>query len=63
MVDILSGVFTGSAHGGKVRDPFDDFSGPQNIGHLFIVLKSSLFVCEEVIKKRFEDQQDKISFP
>ena len=43
MVDILSGVFTGSAHSGKVRDPFDDFSGPQNIGHLFIVLKSSLF--------------------
>ena len=26
-----------------MRDPFDDFSGPQNIGHLFIVLKSSLF--------------------
>ena len=38
MVDILSGVFTGGNHGGKVKDPFDDFSGPQNIGHLFIVL-------------------------
>jgi len=31
MVDILSGVFTGSSHGGKTKDPFDDFSGPQNM--------------------------------
>ena len=44
MVDILSGVFTGGNHGGKVKDPFDDFTGPQNIGHLFIVMKSNLFV-------------------
>ena len=44
MVDILSGVFTGGNHGGKVKDPFDDFSGPQNIGHLFIVMKPNLFV-------------------
>jgi len=43
MVDILSGVFTGGNHGGKVKDPFDDFSGPQNIGHLFITFKSNLF--------------------
>ena len=27
MVDILSGVFTGGNHGGKVKDPFEDFSG------------------------------------
>ncbi len=44
MVDILSGVLTGSNHGGKVKDPFDDFSGPQNIGHLFITFKANLFV-------------------
>jgi len=44
MVDILSGVLTGGNHGGKVKDPFDDFTGPQNIGHLFIVIKPNLFV-------------------
>ncbi len=44
MVDILSGVLTGSDHSGKVKDPFDDFSGPQNVGHLFIVFKPNLFV-------------------
>jgi len=44
MVDILSGVMTGGNHGGKVKDPFDDFSGPQNIGHLFLAIKPNLFV-------------------
>ena len=44
MVDILSGVLTGGNHGGKVKDPFDDFTGPQNIGHLFITFKTNLFV-------------------
>ena len=44
MVDILSGVWIGANHAGKVKDPFDDFSGPQNIGHLFITFKANLFV-------------------
>ena len=43
MVDILSGVITGGNHAGRVKDPFDDFSGPQNIGHLFIAFKANLF--------------------
>ena len=43
MVDILSGVLTGGNHGGKVKDPFDDFTGPQNVGHLFITFKKNLF--------------------
>ena len=44
MVDILSGVMTGANHGGKVKDPFDDFSGPQNVGHMFITIRPNLFV-------------------
>ena len=44
MVDILSGVLTGGNHAGKAKDPFEDFSGPQNIGHLFITFKTNLFV-------------------
>ena len=51
MVDILSGVFTGSNHAGKVKDPFDDFTGPQNIGHLFIVIKPNLFVGNNYNKR------------
>ncbi len=53
MVDILSGVVTGGNHSGKVKDPFDDFSGPQNIGHLFITFKTNLFVND--FKNRIKD--------
>ena len=51
MVDIMSGVLTGANHGGKVKDPFDDFTGPQNVGHLFLVLKPNLFVGNNYIKR------------
>ena len=54
MVDILSGVLTGSSHGGKTKDPFDDFSGPQNIGHLFITINPKIF-----IGKKFANEMKK----
>ena len=53
MVDILSGVLTGSNHAGKVKDPFVDFSGPQNVGHLFLTFKSNLF--QKNFIKRIKD--------
>ena len=53
MVDILSGVWTGANHAGKVKDPFDDFTGPQNVGHVFIAFKADLFVKN--FKKRIKD--------
>jgi len=59
MVDILSGVFTGGNHAGAVKDPFDDFSGPQNIGHLFIVMKSNIFVGNSY-NKRIKENIKKI---
>ena len=51
MVDILSGVFTGSSHSGKTKDPFDDFSGPQNVGHLFITINPKIFVDKNFKKE------------
>ena len=51
MIDILSGVLTGGNHAGKVKDPFDDFSGPQNIGHLFFVIKPTVFVGKSFYKR------------
>ena len=51
MVDILSGVLTGSSHGGKTKDPFDDFTGPQNVGHLFITIDPKIFVGKNFIKE------------
>ncbi len=54
MVDILSGVLTGSSHSGKTKDPFDDFSGPQNVGHLFITIDPKVFTG-----KRFKTEMIK----
>ena len=51
MVDILSGVLTGCSHGGKTKDPFDDFTGPQNIGHLFITINPKIFIGSRFIKE------------
>ena len=51
MVDIISGVLTGANHGGKVKDPFDDLSGPQNVGHLFIVVKPNIFVGKSYLSR------------
>ena len=53
MVDILSGVLTGGNHAGRVKDPFDDFSGPQNIGHLFITFKTNLFVNDYSVRIKY----------
>ena len=51
MIDILSGVLTGSSHSGKTKDPFDDFSGPQNIGHLFITINPNIFSGNNFFKE------------
>ena len=51
MIDILSGVLTGSSHGGKTRDPFDDFSGPQNMGHLFLTINPKIFIGKNYLKE------------
>tara|TARA_B100000579_G_scaffold264494_1_gene218042 strand:- start:3408 stop:4304 length:897 start_codon:yes stop_codon:yes gene_type:complete len=51
MVDILSGVITGSNHSGKVKDPFDDFSNPQNVGHLFITINPKIFIGNNYLKE------------
>ena len=42
MVDILSGVLT-DLPTEKVKDPFDDFTGPQNVS-FFLVLKHNIFI-------------------
>ena len=51
MVDILSGVLTGSSHSGKTKDPFDDLTGPQNMGHLFITINPKIFIGGNFLKE------------
>ena len=43
-IDILAGLLMGSGFGGRVRCPFSDYSGPQNLGHMFLALRVDAFM-------------------
>lgn len=44
LMEVLSGVFSGSAFGGDVRNPFTGLDGPQGTGHFFLAIKADLFM-------------------
>jgi LDH2 family malate/lactate/ureidoglycolate dehydrogenase len=44
MMDIFSGVFSGSAFAGEVTNPSDDVTRPQNVGHFIMAIKPDLFM-------------------
>ena len=54
-VDILAGVLMGSGYGQHVRCPFHDFSGPQNLGHMFIVIDVEKFQPWDIYAQKVED--------
>ncbi len=55
MMDIFSGVLTGAAFGGEVKSLYFDFSGPQNVGHLFIALRPDLFMPLQQYRDRMDE--------
>lgn len=56
MVDILGGVLSGSAFGGEIRDMTQDFTAPQDVGHLFLALKVDTFLPEAEFAARMEEK-------
>ena len=54
LMDVLSGVLTGAAFGGEVRNPFTGLEGPQGTGHFFIALKADLFMPLDAFKQRMQ---------
>jgi LDH2 family malate/lactate/ureidoglycolate dehydrogenase len=52
LMEVLSGVFTGAAFGGEVRNPFTGLDGPQGTGHFFMALRADLFMPMETFEKR-----------
>jgi L-2-hydroxycarboxylate dehydrogenase (NAD+) len=54
LMDVLSGVFTGAAFGGEVRNPFTGLDGPQGTGHFFLALKADLFMPMATFEKRMQ---------
>ncbi len=54
LMEVLSGVLTGAAFGGEVRNPFTGLDGPQNTGHFFLALRTDLFMSREAFAGRMQ---------
>ena len=53
MIDIFSGVLSGSAFAGHVRNPYDS-SEPADVGHFLVAIKPDLFMSLEEFKERMD---------
>ena len=53
MMDVFSGVLSGSAFAGHVTNPYDP-SKPADVGHFLIAIKPDLFMTTEEFKKRMD---------
>ncbi|KAI4741027.1 Malate/L-lactate dehydrogenase [Aureobasidium sp. EXF-12298] len=53
MMDVFSGVLSGSAFAGHVTNPYDP-SKPADVGHFLIALKPDLFLSSNDFKQRME---------
>jgi LDH2 family malate/lactate/ureidoglycolate dehydrogenase len=74
MMDVFSGVFSGSAFAGHVSSPYDP-SRPADVGHFLVAIKPDLFMSLDNFKKRMDylyqrvveaekiDGVDRIYFP
>ena len=54
LMEILSGVMTGAAFAGDVKNPHTDLSGAQNVGHFFMAIKPDLFMPLAEYKNRMD---------
>ena len=53
MIDIFSGVLSGSAFAGHVTNPYDP-SKPADVGHFLVIIKPNLFMSLEKFKERMD---------
>lgn len=53
MMDVFSGVFSGSAFAGGVTNPYDP-SKPADVGHFLVAIKPDLFVSAEEFRDRMD---------
>ncbi len=57
-MEIMGGVLTGAAFAGGMRSLYEDFSGPQRIGHTFMAIRPDLFLTLDEFKKRMDKMID-----
>src|SRR3984885_14091927 len=44
LMDVMGGVTSGAAFGGNVRNHFEEYDQPQNVGHFIMAMKPDLFI-------------------
>ena len=54
LMEVLSGVLTGAAFGGEVRNPFTGLDGFQGTGHFFMALQADVFMPLEEFQARMD---------
>jgi L-2-hydroxycarboxylate dehydrogenase (NAD+) len=53
-MEIMGGVFAGAAFAGEMKSLYEDFSGPQRIGHVFMAIRPDLFMPMADFKTRMD---------
>lgn len=60
MVDILSGVLSGSGYGKNVHSMYKDLKNPAGVGHFFLCINIEAFMSREVFYKRIKKMKEQI---
>ena len=60
MMDVFSGVLSGSAYAGHVTNPYDP-SKPADVGHFLVAIKPDLFMGLEEFKERMDYLYDRVT--
>jgi LDH2 family malate/lactate/ureidoglycolate dehydrogenase len=54
LMDVMGGVISGAAFGGDVRNHFEEYDKPQNVGHFIMAMKPDLFVPRDEYGRRMD---------
>jgi LDH2 family malate/lactate/ureidoglycolate dehydrogenase len=54
LMDVMGGVISGAAFGGDVRNHFEEYDKPQNVGHFIMAMKPDLFVSRDEYLDRMD---------
>ena len=60
MVDILSGVLSGSGYGRNVHSMYKDMKSPADVGHFFISINIEAFMPREIFYRKIKKMKDEI---
>jgi LDH2 family malate/lactate/ureidoglycolate dehydrogenase len=59
-MEIMGGVLTGAAFAGDMKSLYEDFSGPQRIGHVFMAIRPDLFLSLPDFKARMDTMIERL---